>query len=169
VFVGGDNNRDYYPVLEAIKQLKDIRFVLATNKLDEQVDIPPNAQVFKVRYLDYLNLLRHSMIAISPIQIGLTRAAGLISFLNSMYLKIPTIVTAAVGVHEYVQDGKTGIIVDGSPDGYLKAIQWYLDPANKVEVNRICEEAHRIVREQFTFGKHVDSVLAVLDEAIAQK
>lgn len=70
-------------------------------------------------------------------------------------------------MREYVADGKTGIIVDGSPESYVRAIQWVLDPANNGRIHQMCTLAHNTVREQFTIENHVTKLLAIMDEALA--
>lgn len=165
IFVGGNTYRDYEPLLEAVWQLPEYHFLMATTCLQDRSDLPPNVVVRPVRYREYMALMRLATAVISPVRLGMRRTAGLLTFLNAMWLKKPTIVTDALGVRDYVQDGETGLIVDGTPDSYVKALRWILDPANRDRVAYLGEKAHQVVAQQFTFENHVIALLEVLDEA----
>lgn len=121
-----------------------------------------------VRYREFMALMRSATVVVSPVRLGMRRTAGLLTFLNAMWLKKPTIATNALGVKDYIQDGETGLIVDGTPGSYVKALRWVLDPANRDQVTCLCAKAHQVVSEQFTFENHVFSLLTVLDEAMSE-
>ena len=168
IFVGGNTYRDYEPLLAAARQLPGYHFLMATACLSGRADLPPNITVRSVRYSEFMVLMRSAAVVIAPIRLGLRRTAGLLTLLNAMWLGKPTIVTDALGARDYIQDGETGLIVDGTPESYVEALRWMLDPGNRDQVTSLCARAHRVVSEQFTFENHVISLLAVLDEAISE-
>ena len=67
-------------------------------------------------------------------------------------------------MEDYVQDKVTGLLVDGTPESYVQAIRWILDPQNEEEVKGIGNSARKSVAEQYTLANYVDGVKAVIDE-----
>jgi glycosyltransferase involved in cell wall biosynthesis len=64
-----------------------------------------------------------------------------------MYLRKPTIVTDSMSVRDYVTDGENGLVVDGTPEGYVEALSCTLDPDNAARIAAMTENAHRRARE----------------------
>ena len=168
IFAGGNSHRDYLPYLEAIDALREYEFVIATNLLEGKT-LPPNVRAAPVSRSEFARLMRSSRAVVVPMKRNLIRAVGQQTYLNAMLLGKPTIVTNALGVRDHVMDGKTAIVVDGSPKSYVDAIQKVLDPANKTEIDKMCRTAHKIVLEQFNFQNHATRLLAVLDEAVQER
>lgn len=59
---------------------------------------------------------------------------------------------------------KTALVVNGSPEGYAKAIRWVIDPANDDKVAKMCNRAHNTVRERFSLDDYIRNVLDIMDE-----
>lgn len=97
---------------------------------------------------------------------GLRRSTGHQTYLNAMKLKKPTIVNDVYGVRDHVRDHDTGLIVDGSAYGYVQALRWVIDPANKEQVRQMCEYAARDVADRFSPETHARHLLAVMDEVM---
>ncbi len=165
IFAGGTSFRDYTPLLEAARRLPDCRFVICTNRLADQPAIPPNVEVGLVSPALYDELLGTAAAVVVPLRKDVHRITGMLTYIQAMWAKQPVIVTDTLGVRDYVTDGETGIIVDGSPESYVAAIRRVLDPAERSWVDNLCERAHAIVCERFTVARHVDQLLAVIDEA----
>jgi glycosyltransferase involved in cell wall biosynthesis len=165
IFAGGTSFRDYGPLLEAARQLPECRFVICTNRLTDQQAIPPNVEVGLVSPAQYDELLGTAAAVIVPLRKDVRRITGMLTYIQAMWAKQPVIVTDTLGVRDYVTDGETGIIVDGSPESYVAAIRRVLDPAAQSWVDNLCERAHATVCERFTVARHVDQLLAVIDEA----
>lgn len=167
IFAGGNSHRDYAPYLEAIDVLREYEFVIATSLLNGK-KLPPNAHVGWVSRDEFIRLMRASRAVVVPMKRNLIRAVGQQTYLNAMLLGKPTIVTDTLGVHDHVQDGRTAIVVDGSPESYVQAIRTVFDPKNKAVIDRMCYMARQIVLEQYTFQNHATRLLSILDEAVQE-
>lgn len=164
IFAGGNSHRDYEPFLEAINLLREHKFVIATHLLEGKT-LPPNVKAGPVPRDEFIRLMRASAAVVVPMKKGLIRAVGQQTYLNAMMLGKPTIVSNALGVIDHVQDGQTAIVVDGEPESYVQAIRKVMDPANQVEIDQMCQNARDVVLKQFTFERHVEHLLEILDEA----
>ncbi|MCB0208061.1 MAG: glycosyltransferase family 4 protein [Anaerolineae bacterium] len=168
IFAGGNSFRNFEPLIEAARQLPQYEFVLCTSALNDRTDLPPNIKAGLVPHDQYVKLISTAAAVVVPLKTGMHRIAGLQTCFDAMWAKKPTIVTEALGVREYIDDHKTGMIVDGSPESYAEAIRWVLDPNHRKEVEQMCEQAHTILRDQYTLDNHIDQLLAVMDEVIEQ-
>jgi hypothetical protein len=166
VFAGGNSHREYEPLMLAARNLPELKFVIATSRLNNNEAPPPNVTAGPVSHDNFMRLLRSAAAVVVPLRRGLVRAAGQQVYLMSMWLGKPTIVCEAPAVRDQVQDGETGFIVDGSPADYERVLRWVFDSANQDKVARLRAAAHKVVNEQYTFENHVDCLLKILDEAI---
>ncbi len=166
VVAGGDSFRDYGPLLEAARQMPDVPFLLVTRTLDG-VDLPPNVEVRSVPYAEYFRLLSRAGVVAVPVQTGLRRSAGLLIALMAMWLGRPTVATTALAMDEYVEDGVTGVLVDGSVAAWREALSRLLDDTD--EADRLAAAARRTTRERYTFDAYVRGILAELDEAARER
>lgn len=166
IFAGGNAQRDYEPLLEAARRLPEQQFILATYKLDPS-QLPPNVTAKPVSHERFVELMRTAVINITPIQRGLHRAAGQQTYLNAMLLGKPTITTETLAVHDHIDHKKTGLIVDGTADQYVAAINWLLDPQNESAVAAMRCAAKKAATHQFNFPNHVSRLLEIMDEALA--
>jgi glycosyltransferase involved in cell wall biosynthesis len=169
VFAGGNSHRAYDSLLEAARYFPERHFILATHLLREHPNLPPNVIAGPITPEDYTNLTRSAAAVVVPIRPGLRRAAGQQTYLGAMWFGKPTIVTDTLGVHDHVQDGETGFIVDGSVESYIRVLGWIFDPANHEQVVRLGRAAHEVVSRQFTIENYVTGLLAVLDEVIREQ
>jgi len=167
IFAGGTSFRDYEPLLAAARLLPDHEFVIATNRLDNHPDIPPNVRAGLVTPAEFDQLIDTAAAVVVPLRQDVHRIIGMLTYLQAMWAKKPTIVSDTLGVREYVTDGETGLIVSGTPESYVAAIQWVLDPANDGRIRQMCAAAHRAVSQQFTIEAHVTRLLEIMDEATA--
>ncbi len=166
IFAGGNSFRDYDTLLQVARQLPEQQFVIATSRLDGRTDIPPNVTTQFMSHQQFLHTLQTAEIVIIPMQQGLSRAVGQQTYLNAMWLGKPTIVNHALGVLDHVQPNETAIVVDGSPDSYVTAVQWIRNPQNQAQVARMTQQAHQVTKQQFSFEQHIICLLNIVDEAI---
>lgn len=166
VMAGGDSFRDYGPLIEAARCRPDVPFLLIT-KVVEPDGLPPNVSVKAAKYTDYVTLLRGAGVVAVPVRTGLKRSAGILTFLMAMHLGRPTVVTRALAVDEYVEDGESGLIVDGTVEDWLRAIDGLrADPDRAV---RLAAVGRAAVRERFTFDDYVRGLLVELDAVVAER
>jgi glycosyltransferase involved in cell wall biosynthesis len=167
IFAGGDSHRDYEPLVAAAHRLPQHRFIIATSRLKHHRDLPPNVVAGPTSHAEFMSLLRGAAAVVVPMRAGLTRAAGQQTYLNAMWLGKLAVVTDTPAARDHIEDGATGLIVDGSPQSYVRALRWALDPAHRDDVERLRRAGQQAARERFTFENHVTCLLAVLDEAAA--
>lgn len=161
VFAGGNSLRDYGPLLEAAREV-DGRFVLATGLLDGP--LPENVTAGPVPERRFFELLRAARAVVVPLAYREDRTAGQQTYLNAMALGKPTIVTASPGVREYVEDGRTGIVVPPrDPAALVAALRWVLDPANAAAVEEMAAAARQAARRHFSPERFAQSMLDVAE------
>lgn len=167
VVAGGDSFRDYGPLIEAAERMPEVPFLLVTKTLDPAGPLPANVTVRPAAYSEYLFHLSEAAVVVAPVQVGLRRSAGILTFLMAMYLSKPTITTDALAVREYVDDGVTGLIVDGSTGSYVSALRRLLGDETLAE--RLGAAGRRVVEERYTFDRYVQTILDELDSAAAER
>lgn len=163
VFAGGNSLRDYGPLIQAARAI-DEDVVLATTAVSGPV--PPNVTAGPVPRDRFFELLRAAKAVVVPLEDN-NRTAGQQTYLNAMALGKPVIVTDSPGVRDYVEDGRTGIIVPlGDPQAMTAALDRVLDPTNAATVDAMTADARRTARERFSPGRYARSLLEVA-EAVA--
>jgi glycosyltransferase involved in cell wall biosynthesis len=162
VFAGGNSLRDYEPLVEAATTL-DERVTIATKLIEGP--LPPNVTAAPVSEERYFQLFRDARVVVVPLADRDDRTAGQQTYLNAMALGKPVIVTDSPGVREYVEDGRTGIVVPpGDPAALTQALRWVLDPLNAEAVDRMRTAATETARTTFSPERYAQSLLAVADE-----
>ncbi len=169
IFAGGNSLRDYEPLLAAARQLPDHQFIISTTLLEGRQDLPPNVKTGMVKHDEFVHLMRTAAAVVVPLRKGLRRAAGMLTYMEAMWLKKPVIISDALAVDEYIQNGETGLVVDGSAEGYVKALRWVLDPANAEAAAQLGDNAHAAIRDKFSLDQYTSEILAVMDEVMAQQ
>lgn len=169
IFAGGNSHRDFKPVIEAARQLPEYEFILATKKLSQSNEYPPNVRVEWMSLEDYLGMIDRAAVVLVPLIPGLERTSGLLTILESLLLEKLIIVPDALGIKDYVYDGETGFVISDLPDGYVRTIRWALAPENQDKVSKMCIDARRSVLERFTLEKHIECILSVMAEAIGTR
>lgn len=164
VFAGGNSHRVYEPLLAAARHFPERSFILATNRL-QGTPLPPNVTARPVPHREFVALMQGAAAVVVPLRQGMRRAVGQQTYLNSMWLGKPTIVTDGLAVRDHVADGETALVVDGSAAGYVAALRRVLDPANAAETARMGHAARAAVVNQFTFPHHAACLLRVMAEA----
>ncbi|PLS83292.1 MAG: hypothetical protein CYG59_01680 [Chloroflexi bacterium] len=169
IFAGGDSFRDFEPLVEAARMLPEYQFVIGTKRLEGRTDLPPNMQARVLSPSDYLKYMSTAAAVVVPLKKGLQRSAGQTTYQQSMWLKKLTIVTDALAVREYVEDGVTGLVVDGSPESYVSAIRWAFDPNNASTIVQIGEQAYARVKESADRNTRTQSLLRIVNEVAAER
>lgn len=142
VFAGGDSARDYRPVIAAARSFPDIEFILATHWKSPS-PLPTNVRLGPTSHKDFIRLMRNAQVVIVPIQQGLRRSVGQQTYLNSMYMRRPTIVADGFGVRDHIEDSWDALITDGTERGYVAALDWLFAPENAEKVAAMTERAHQ--------------------------
>ncbi len=162
VFAGGNSLRDYRPLVAAAGEL-DAPVTLATKLLDGP--LPANVTAGPVSYERFFELLRDASVVVVPLADREDRTAGQQTYLNAMALGKATIVTDSPGVREYVEDGRTGIVVPpNDPAALARAMRWALDPANTDAVKQMTAAAAAAARTTFSPDRYAQALLTVAEK-----
>lgn len=165
IFAGGNAHRDYAPLIQAARQLPDEQFIIATNRIQPNETTPPNVTICAVPHEEFVALMRSAKLVVVPIRHHLLRAAGQQTYLNAMLMKKLTIVNEGFAVHDHLRHQENALIVDGSANSYAEAIRWALNPQNNQQVAHICEQGYRDSSEKFSYDRHINRLIEILQEA----
>jgi hypothetical protein len=169
VFAGGNALRDYDTLIEAVRGLEENVTIATSLSVGTEGELPPNVKVVPVKpHSTFIDLMRDAQVVVVPFEAGISRATGMDTYLSAMGLGNVVVVTDCPGARDYIDDRVTGIIVPPAvPKAMRAAIDWAIDPANEPEVKAMRERARRVARERFSFARHAELLLSVVDEAIA--
>jgi len=113
VFSGGNFGRDYETLLAAVRGLPvDVRIACSRPELFQGLDVPPNVDIRGYTHEEFLRALAGCRVNVVALQPGVLHSGGQQTFLNSMALGKPTIVTDPDGAAEYIEQGVTGLLVE---------------------------------------------------------
>ena len=166
VFAGGNSLRDWPTLLAAARAVDAPVRIATTNPLE---GVPPNVTAGGVSPDEFERLLAGAGPVVVPIRPA-PRAAGIDVYLKAMALGKLLIVSDATAVREYVEDGRTGVVVrPGDPRALAEAMRWATDPASRAEVDAMRMRA----REQALANHHPNdywgALRAVADEAAGRR
>lgn len=165
VFAGGDSLRDYEPLLAAATSIP-ARVTIATTKLQGRA-LPENVEAGPMSPLEFYAAMARASVVVVPLAGGRVRAAGLLTYLNAMALGKVVILTDSLGVSDYVEDRRTGLIVaEGEPQALAEALRWALDPANVAAVRTMAERAREEVRTRYSIDRYLQALLAIAEHGM---
>jgi glycosyltransferase involved in cell wall biosynthesis len=169
VFAGGNALRDYRTLLEAVRGLGEQVTIATSLPVGADGTLPSNVEVVPVHpHSRFIDLMRDAKVVVVPFQAGISRASGLDTYLSAMGLGNLVIVSECPGTRDYIEDGVNGLIVPpANPAALRAALEWSVDPANAAAVKAIRKRARQDANERFSFARHAELLLDVVDEAIA--
>ncbi len=129
VFTGGNADRDYGLFLDAVREL-DVACVLATNRsqLLDGLKVLPNVQVRSLSAPEFRQCMADARIVVMPMRATLLHAGAQQSILNAMLLGKPVVLTDPEGGSDYIENGKTGVLVPyGDTTALQQAIRFLLE------------------------------------------
>ena len=142
LFAGGDSGRDYETLINAMRGVPATLHIASMKPESfDRLNPPPNVVVRRYSSADYLKMMAGCSVNIVALAPGLLHSAGQQTFLNSMSMGKPTIVTDPAGASDYIEDGVDGLLVEpGDPEALRSAILKLLsDPelAQRVGANAL--------------------------------
>ncbi len=166
VFAGGDSLRDYRPLIDAARGL-DAPLMLATRSVHPS-QLPSNVRAGWLTRDAYVKAMCNAAVVVVALAPTRERSAGQQNYLNAMALGKLVVVPDVLGVRDYVDHGRTGILVPpGDARALRAALRWALDPERRAEVRDIGERAREVVHARFGPDQYVANVLAVVEKAVA--
>ncbi len=121
IFSGGNYDRDYRTLLEAVAGIEVLVRIGCTRK--EQFNglrIPPNVDIRGYSHSEYIKVMAGCKINIVSMEGGLLHSGGQQTFINSMTMGKPTIVTDPDGGRDYIEDGVDGFLVPPADPGAMR-------------------------------------------------
>ena len=113
IFAGGDGQRDYASLFEAVKGLP-IPVVVAI--LDPAtiagLAVPPNVEVVSVDGVMFRRLMEHAWINVVPLRSDALRSGGHQTFLNAMAFGSVTVASDALRSADYIENWTTGVLAE---------------------------------------------------------
>jgi hypothetical protein len=108
----GSAKRDYATFFEAVKRLKIRTTVVAASHAVAGLAVPENVEVKSgLSEKECLNLSQRARLNVVPIDNAQT-ASGQITVIDAMALGRPIIASRCMGTEDYIDDGRTGILVE---------------------------------------------------------
>ena len=159
--------RDYGPLLEAAAGLDAPVRIAADEGLLPPRPLPRNVETGRVSQREFVDLMRRASVVAVALAASSDRSAGQQTYLNAMAMGKPVVVTDALGVRDYIEPGRTGLVVPvGDANAMREAITWALDPAHRVEAEEMGRRARTEARERFSPEAYGASVVRVVIEAL---
>jgi len=113
IFAGGNGDRDYAILIEAVRGTDLPVFIAATDEnLFAGIAIPDNVTVRGVSHDEFRKKMAGCSFAVVPMRGGLLHSGGQQTFLNSMAMGKATIIVGRKAAEGYVEDGVSGIVVE---------------------------------------------------------
>ena len=89
------------------------------------------------------------------------------AFLEAMSVGVPVIATPVGGIPDFLHNGETGWFCKlKDPKSIAEKINWILDDKNKEEVNRVVENARKMVMEKYNWNKIAINMLDIFRKII---
>ncbi len=135
IFSGGNSDRDYVTLIEAARGLP-VNLVIASTLPDvcSNINIPENVDIRGYSHKEYINKMAGCRINVVALSAGKLRSAGQQTYLNSMFIGKPTIVTDDKGPDGYIENGVDGLFVPpNDPIALKEAILMLLNNPDKAK------------------------------------
>jgi len=166
IFAGGRSSRDYSTLLTAAEGVGARLIVNARRFNVRGLKCPPNVHLqgfLPIR--DYYALMARARFVVVSLQ-ATPFAAGLSHIVQAMSAGKAVIATRTPCVVDYVEEGRTGILVaPGDPEALRKAIVYLL--AHPQEARAMGREARREYEEKYTFDAFAQRTYAILCQVVA--
>jgi glycosyltransferase involved in cell wall biosynthesis len=155
IFAGGDGDRDYSTLIEAVKNIPVKVYIATRTKIDGYSNEKyPNVLVKATSPEDFRKLMAGSLMVVVPMKGGLLHSGGQQTYLNAMRMAKPVIVCSpAAG--DYIEHWRTGVILpNGDVNGLRDAIVRLMkDSQLAIEMGRAAEDSARLFSTENTMGQ----------------
>jgi glycosyltransferase involved in cell wall biosynthesis len=165
-FAGGDSMRDYRPLLDAAEGLAMPVRIAARRELTRPggASLPANVSVESTTPERFTELMAAARVVVVPLADSEDRSAGQGTYLNAMALGKPVIVPDVIGVRDYVEADRTGIIVTAGEGAAMRsALDWVDSDRNRDAVREIGARARDAARGRFGPERYIESLLDAID------
>jgi len=112
IFSGGDGNRDYQCLIEAVRERNiSVRIATRLKNWNEGADVPAGVDAHGATPEEFRRLMAGAKMVVLPMRGGFLHSGGQQTFLNAMALGKVVIVADDKGAKDYIQNGVNGLIV----------------------------------------------------------
>jgi glycosyltransferase involved in cell wall biosynthesis len=171
VFSAGRVARDFQTLIAAMKDIPAELIIVAgkdpiTGKTGlEGVQYPSTCQIhFNVPYDEFLSLMANSKVVVIPLH-DRPYAAGQLVLLDAMALGKAVVATRTAGTLDYIEDGKTGLLVQaGNVNDLHEKIMVALQDSN-LAMN-LGSNARAAIESSFSLNNSLDRICAVIQATL---
>ena len=124
----GSQGRDFQTLFAALKLLPSVRLIVVTHaEYLKGLEIPDNVTVLtNIPLTQAHNILLHSRLMIVPLRNNEV-PCGHVTIVSGMFFGKPMVVTDSSGVHDYIEDGRTGLYCEaGNPNDMARKVDMLL-------------------------------------------
>ncbi len=159
------------PLIKILNAYKDkVELVLWGNEIPELMELPNvvRGPQFTPVYPEYARQLQGMDIDLALVPLDDTpfnKAKSHIKWLEYAACGIPAVFSKLAAYPKFVQDKKTGLLVENTNKAWFRAIKWMIDnPQKRIQ---IAENAQKEVAEKYTLSKNLhqwrDAYFSLLD------
>jgi glycosyltransferase involved in cell wall biosynthesis len=167
IFAGGDSNRDYPTMIEAVRGLP-YPVVIAALSRDHfrGIEVPDNVDIVTLSQGDFFRKMAGAALVVVPMLPRLLHPGGQQTWINAMTMGKPVIVAEARAASDYIVHASTGWLVKpGDPAALREAVCLMMEDRSLARAigKRAKEAAGQFSPEQFFSG-----VFLVVEECIKE-
>ncbi len=167
IFAGGDGNRDYPTLIEAVRGLP-YRVVISALSREHfrGIQIPPNVEIVTLSQADYYQKMAGAALVVVPMLPRLAHPGGQQTWINAMVMGKPVIVAEDRSACDYITHESTGWLAEpGNPSALRKAICLLME--NRTLARSVGEKAKEAAIE-FSPERFFDGVFRAVEGCIQQ-
>ena len=157
----GSANRDYSTLVKAISDIDAPIIIISKESILAAIpDSPQITKMHDIPYVECLKILAAARLNIVPLK-NVVTASGQISFLNAMRMGIPTIATKSAGTVDYIEDMKTGMLIEpNNIEAMREAIRklWKDDVLHRTISTKAIEHAENYFSDEAA-AKHLFDII----------
>lgn len=153
LFSGGNSERDYKTLFEAVRGLSIPVIVSTTDPaLIHGLTVPENVILVSAQKRAFERLMAGSQIVALCLKEGIIRGSGEATFLNAMWHGKPVVVADTISAPDYISDGVDGFLVPPASAEQVRRriLELWKDPALAA---RMGEAARGKVASRYTHGQ----------------
>jgi len=161
LFAGGNGDRDYRTLIEAVRPLDVPTWIATTNQESVRgIEIPAHVRVQGTTHAGFRQASAGARLVVIAMQGGLLHSGGQQTCLNAMMMGKPTIAVGVRWARDLISDGEDGLTVDyADVDGLRRTIAWVL--GNPVEARQMGERA-RAKAEQLPSRRAMERIYELI-------
>lgn len=170
VFAAGRMERDFITLLQALQQT-ELKAVIVADASQRELLEPLKSDNITVFYnipkQQYLDLLEKARMVVVPLYKG-AASRGQVVILEAMKYGKPVVCSNVPGTVDYIEDGKTGLLVEAESTSQMRSIleRYYHDTD---VLNRLGKTAYETQRKKFSHDVFIQNYLDTIHQLAARR